>query len=404
MALKVNIKGHIRDLLAFKGLVPKRKKILKKASSQPIRTDAINDLAKKLHPKKQFLVIEKIKDESPTSKTFTLVAAPDTETKELAFFRAGQYLSLKIDVNEALITRAYSISSSPIDALNGFYEITIKKVEDGFLTDHIWNNWKIGTQIEASAPEGNFYYEFLRDKKELVGIAGGSGITPFRAIARMIDAGKLDINLVLLYGSADEKEIIFLDEFKALQEKNPTKIKIVNILSGENAVLEGNEKGFITTEIIKKYCNIKNSSFFICGPQAMYTFIKTQLDELNIPRKQIRRELFGEIRDITQNKDFPQAQAAKEFKIKVKIGSNTYDIPAISTETVTVALERAKIKAPTRCRSGECGFCRSFLVSGKVYVNPENDGRRMADIEKNYFHPCSSYPIENLEIIVPKEV
>ena len=404
MKQKVNVKGHIRDLLAFKKLVPTRKKRIKKASSEPIKTGALNNLAKRLHPQKQYLVIDKITEETPTTKTFTFVPAPNTETTELAFFRAGQYLSLRTEVNKAYISRPYSISSSPFDALNGIYEITIKKVEGGFLTDHIWKNWKVGDKIESTAPEGNFYYERLRDKKNVVGIAGGSGITPFRAIARMIDAGKLDINMVLLYGSYDEKEIIFLEEFKKLQEKNPEKIKLVNILSGENASLEGSEKGFITAEIIKKYADVENSSFFICGPQAMYSFVKEQLDKLKIPRKRIRRELFGEIRDITKNKDFPQDKADLTFKIKVKIGAETHEIPAIATETVTVALERAKIKSATKCRSGECGYCRSFLKSGKVYVNPENDGRRAADKHKNYFHPCSSYPIDNLEIIVPKEV
>ena len=391
-------------MLAFKKLVPKRKKKFEEASSKPISSDPINSLARKLHPKKQFLIIDKIKEETATSKTYTFVPAPDSATKEFAFFRAGQYLNLKIEINEALITRAYSISSSPLNALNGFYEITIKKVENGFVTDHIWDTWKVGTKIEASAPEGNFYYEYLRDKKNVVGIAGGSGITPFRSIARMIDAGKLDINFVLLYGSVDEKDILFFDEFKELQEKNPDKIKVINILSGKNAALEGSEKGFITANIIKKYAHIENSSFFICGPQAMYSFVEKQLSELEILRKRIRIELFGETRDISQNKDFPQDKVAQKYTIKVKIGGKTQEIPAISTETVSVAMERAKIKAPTRCRSGECGYCRSFLASGKVYVNPENDGRRLADKEKNYFHPCSSYPIDNLEIVVPKEV
>ena len=259
MKLKVNIKGHIRDLLAFKKLVPKRRKIFRKASSTPIVSDPINDLANKLHPKKQFLLIKNIKDETNTAKTFTLIADVDSETKNLAFFRAGQYLSFKIVVNDVPITRAYSISSSPFDALKGIYEITVKKVNGGFLTEHIWNTWKVGDKIETSAPEGNFYYESLRDKNNIVGIAGGCGITPFRSIAKMIDSGNLNINMILLYGSNDENDIIFLNEFKELQEKNPDKIKIVNILSGESASLEGCEKGFITTEIIKKYCDIENS-------------------------------------------------------------------------------------------------------------------------------------------------
>ena len=38
-------------------------------------------------------------------------------------------------------------------------------------------NWKIGDEIEISAPEGTICYEPMRDEKHIVGIAGGSGDT-----------------------------------------------------------------------------------------------------------------------------------------------------------------------------------------------------------------------------------
>ena len=45
---------------------------------------------------------------------FKLIPDPDSITKELAFFRAGQYLSFKVEVNGVVITRPYSISSSSL--------------------------------------------------------------------------------------------------------------------------------------------------------------------------------------------------------------------------------------------------------------------------------------------------
>ena len=94
----------------------------------------------------------------------------------------------------------------------------------------------------------------------------------------------------------------------------------------------------------------------------------------------------------------------KTFKIKVGIGNQLKEIPAISTETVTVAMERAKLAPPSSCRSGECGICRALLVSGNLYISPINDGRRAADKKFNFIYPCSSYPITNLEIIVPRSI
>jgi ferredoxin-NADP reductase len=72
--------------------------------------------------------------------------------------------------------------------------------------------------IETSGPEGNFYYEDMRDAKTVIAIAGGCGITPFFSMAQAIRDGIEDFNLYLIYGcktlneSALKKE---LDEIAA---------------------------------------------------------------------------------------------------------------------------------------------------------------------------------------------
>ena len=253
--LNVTVKSNTKDLFAFTKLLPSRKKRIERASSEPIREDPIMDLAQKLHPERQFLVIDEIQEETKSAKTFKLIPDPDSETKDLAYFRPGQYISLKVDLEGVRITRPYSIASSPKDALKGFYELTIRKEDNGFLTHYLWDNWKVGTKIESSGPEGFFFYERLRDLTQLVGIAGGSGITPFRSMAKAIIDGTIDTKLTLLYGSSEEDDIIYYDEFKEMENNNPAKIKIVHILSSDVVTLEGCEKGFITKEIIEKYCD-----------------------------------------------------------------------------------------------------------------------------------------------------
>ena len=400
--LNVTVRSNTKDLFAFTKLVPNRKKRIEKASSEPIREDPINDLAWKLHPERQFLKIDEIKEETKSTKTFKLVPDPDSVTKELAYFRPGQYISLKVDLEGVRITRPYSIASSPKDALKGFYEITIRKEENGFLTHFIWDNWKVGTKVESSGPEGFFYYERLRDLTQIVGIAGGSGITPFRSMVKAIIDGTIDAKLILLYGSSEEDDIIYYDEFKELEKKYTDKFKVVHVLSCEKVTLEGSELGFLTSEIIEKYCDVNKSSFFVCGPQVMYNFLEKELEKFNLPHKRVRREAFGEIKEILSNPDFPQDVADKVFKVKTHIGSLIKEIPAKATESVLVALERANLNPPSKCRSGECGFCRSLLISGNVYISPVSDWRRAGDKKFNYFHPCASYPITDLEIKIPR--
>ena len=78
-------------------------------------------------------------------------------------------------------------------------------------------------------------------------------------------------------------------------------------------------------------------------------------------------------------------------------------IPAKATESLVVALERAGIRIETACRSGECGFCRTKVLSGSVYVCPENDGRRSADKDFGYVHACAAYPTSDVTIKIPIE-
>lgn len=398
--MKVTIKGHIRDLLAFRSLVPSRRKRFAKAPADLQDLPPVNKLARQLHPSRQQLVIAEVREETRTTRTYRLVPDPDSDTRQVAYFRAGQYLSLKVTVNGTQITRPYSISSAPIEALgaDGFYEITVRKKEDGFLTPHMWDHWAVGTRIVSSGPCGQFYYEPMRDAGQIVGLAGGSGITPFSSMAKEIVYGDLEADLLLLYGSSDEDDIVYYELFKELEERAVGKVRVVHVLSCEEVSLEGCEQGFITAATIKKYGDIHNSSFFVCGPQAMYEFVAKELSTLDLPARRIRREVYGEVEDVTQMPGFPSGGAGETFRLQVHIGGLTTEIPARAVETVLVAMERADLAPPSECRSGECGFCRARLVSGDVYINPDSDGRRAADLQFGYIHPCSSYPISDLEV------
>jgi ferredoxin-NADP reductase len=403
--MKVNVRGHIIDLLAFKGLPNKRRKMFAKQPAQPIPVHPVNTLAQAIHPEKQYLVVAEIRDETPSSKTFRLVADAAAGTELLATFRAGQYLSVKSQVDGVRITRPFSISSAPYEALggNGFYEITIRKADPGFLTPFIWDNWTVGTKVLTSGPLGFFYHDDLRDARSIVGLAGGSGITPFRSMAREIVHGGLDAELLLLYGSSDEGDILFHDEFNELAAKSGGKVRVVHVLSCAAVTLRGCEQGFITADIIRKYADVDKSSFFVCGPQVMYRFVEGELAALDLPRRRVRWEAFGEPKDPAALPGYPVEAAGKTFRLTVTIGGKTVEIPASAGETVLVAMERANLAPPSQCRSGECGFCRSRLASGDVYVVPDGDGRRAADRKLGFIHPCSSYPLSDLELHVPSE-
>ena len=80
------------------------------------------------------------------------------------------------------------------------------------------------------------------------------------------------------------------------------------------------------------------------------------------------------------------------------INDEKYEIPCYNNKTIMQAIEESGIYIPSKCRVGSCGFCRSELVVGEVRV--VNDKRNGVDKKYNYIHPCSTYPLSDIEIVV----
>ena len=366
----------------------------------PSFSDNASVIAKALHPKKQFLKVESIIERAGDCKSFVLVPDAERGTTSLAYFGAGKYLTVFETIEGMPVTRAYSISSSPKDSLENKYVLTIKLVEGGLMSRYIFDTWEVGTQVVVSAPAGNFEYQPLRDAKKVICLAGGSGITPFVSMAYAINDGDEDFEMTLIYGSRSADAILFREELDKLASECD-KIKVVHVLSDEKKVPKNCEKGFITTDLIKKYAPENEPySVFICGPQQMYAFLDKELEKLNLEKKYIRHEMFGEFHNPASQPDYP-SDVPETVKIKVTIQDEVYEVEGSSADSVMQILEKNKIAVPARCRSGECGFCHSHLISGKVYVPKHLEYRRLADYKFECIHPCCSYALTDLEIIVP---
>ena len=394
--VKVGLIGAL-DMLKFKNMSKVREVAIQAAPAKEITADyAVNNNAKALHPDFQKVVVTEIIDHpGADAKTLVLRAA---DGGKLAYFRAGEYLSLKLKIGQSYVSRPYSISSSPKEALAGKYEVTVRTNPGGFAADYLLNEVKVGDEFLCSAPQGNFYYEELRDPEHIVALAGGSGITPFLSMAKAIADGTEDFKLTILFGSRTEEQILFKEELDALAEND--KINVVHVLSDEEK--EGYEHGFITADLVKKYAS-EDYSVFICGPEAMYRFLEGELPKLGLPRKNIRRELLGVTKKIAAHPDFPQECVGATVQITVRQGEVECVIPASCEEPILVAVERAGIIAPSRCRSGECGWCRSKVISGTFFAPPEHEGRRYSDKETGYIHPCATFPTSDLILEVPGE-
>ena len=393
---KVIVNSSIKDVKSFAQIIPTRKGIIAQApATPPARTWGVNETAKALHPAVQHLSVRRVVQMAPDVKSFVLGPDYSAGTQKLAYFRPGQYIAVTVKIGNSVVTRPYSIASSPAQSLDDEYIITVKTVPDGFVSRFINNNWHVGTQVTASAPQGNFVFDSLRDSGNILGIAGGTGITPFISIAQAVADGTLPCSLTLLYGCRKLSDAVFKELLDNLAQKCK-KIKVVYVFSDER--VPGSERGFISRSLIARFM-ADEPSIFVCGPSSLYRYVAAELSTMNIERKRIRFEMLGELRDPYAVPEFPQQAKDKEFCCTVfRNGEIIAEFNCSSDESLLTALERNGVTARALCRSGECGFCRSRLKYGNVFIPKSIDKRRIADAEYSYIHPCCSYPVSDVAI------
>ena len=376
------------DIRKMGAIMPRRMAHIAQGAPVPPKLDyAANLTAKALHPACQKLTVAEVIEREAGAKSFVLRAK---EGGELARFRAGQFLSFSLEIGGSTVTRAYSLCCPPSWAKQGQYMITVKPSEDGFAGNWICSNWKVGTEAAASAPLGEFSYTRLRDAKHILGVCGGSGVTPFYAMACALAEGSEDFSLTLLYGSRDRDSILLGQELAAL-EKRCERFRLVNVLEDES--------GYIDTELLKQYLPEEDCSLFVCGPAAMMQAMEAAIAPLGLPERRIRRKTCG-VTEAALEADWPREAAGKTFCLTVKMRDRELTVPCAAGESILVAMERAGLEPPSRCRSGECGWCRSRLAAGTVYVPARTEHRRKADLAYGYIHPCCSFPTSDLTLCV----
>ncbi len=399
MKKKIKIDSSFKDLKRFIQIPTYRKGIIEESPETPVSaTYAVNSTANFLHPSEQFLKVKQIVEIDRETKAYVLEPNTAYGSAKLAFFKPGQYISITLKIGQAIVTRPFTLCCSPKRSLLDEYVIIIKKVPHGFASAYIFNNWVKGSEIIASAPQGNFTYQKLRDCRNVIGITDTQGISAFLSMAEAIADGTLDIDLTLLYTARKQKETIMTERLNELAELTD-KFRVVYVFSDER--LPQCERGFVTTSLIEKYAPSARYSIFVCGSTQLYNRATPQIAALKLEKKYIRFGLSGQILNPASLPDFPKEAIGKTFSCNVKSGGRIIaTISCSAEETVLVALERAGVVVKSACRSGECGLCRSRLASGNVFIPRGIDSRRLADSKYGIIHPCCSYPMSNLTLII----
>ena len=227
--------------------------------------------------------VEQATMELPDTKTIRL-KWPDGHNPE---FKTGQFITLYWP-DTTNYKRAYSLSSCALD--RGFYEVTVKR--DGKMGTRIVDWAKVGDKMFVIPPVGKFLPVY---EKELVCIAGGSGVTPFRAFVREATKRKLDTKITVLYSVRTTNDIIFNDEFHKLELDNPQFDFYVTCTRLHPEDPWTGRRGRITAEWVKEHIHdLSNTVFYACGPNELVGFAEhVVLTDLQVPKEQMKTEKWG---------------------------------------------------------------------------------------------------------------
>ncbi len=352
--------------------------------------DIADPYVERLHPARLALRVAEVIRETPSTKTLRLVC-PD---RALPPFMAGQYIALFLEIGKVRTSRPYSISSPPNQA--GYYDVTVQRVQDGFVSNYLLDEVKEGDLLESSGPAGEFCHNPLFHSPTMVLVAGGSGVTPFMSMIRETVECGLDRTIYLIFGNRDLESVIAHEEFLGY-DRRAGNIHYIPVLENPSDGYTGRQ-GYITGDLIRDVLGgLDDKTFYVCGPQAMYDFCLPELEKLGIPRKRLRREMYGMPADISQAPGWPESvKPDRVFTVKVD-GEKTLE--ASAGEPLLTALERNGLVVPTLCRCGECSMCRVRVLSGKVF-EPSGVKVRKSDRTYGYTHSCAAYPIEDLKILL----
>lgn len=209
--------------------------------------------------------------------TFTLVSPPSID------FRAGQNMMLMVAPG---VNRTMSIASPPSEAQSLLMVHDVSPMGPG-------SKWtldlRVGDTATIVAPTGGVL-SFVESPRKKVMIATGTGIAPFRSM--ILDYFNRDgqAKIELYWGQRFEKDIYWKEEFDQLQSRHPS-FTWHQILSQPTGGW-GGLRGHVTEHVFDREKDMVESEFYLCGNKGMIEEVRERLLAHNVPKEQIKSELF----------------------------------------------------------------------------------------------------------------
>lgn len=327
-----------------------------------------------------------IKQETEIAKSYEL----ELNTGKPLDFIAGQFLTFIIKLGEQEVRRSYSITSLPGESL----KVTVQKVDNGLISRHILNSWKVGDTLVSLPPMGRFT---LRPqalvKRDIFCFAAGSGIIPVLPQIRKLLVEEPQSLIHLVYSNTNEKKTLFLFEIEELK-KDHEHLEVTFLFSEPAFRIKerGRLSNLYTEDLVNLQLRYNRSDvvFLICGPFTYMRMLDITLLAMHFRKENLLKENF--IPEIMRSgyvsePKFPEMEMTIEAN-----GKENRLLVASGQDILTAALQKG-INLPYSCRGGVCGSCAAICKKGKVFMSI-NEVLTNDDIKAGWVLTCTGYPAE----------
>lgn len=350
-------------------------------------------------PKFHSLVIKDVRVE--TEDCVSIAFDVPQELCEAYHYVAGQYLTLRTDINGEDVRRSYSLCSAPYEKE---WRVAVKQVEEGKFSTFANSTLKAGDRLDVMTPMGGFAFEPDAAKRRSIALfAAGSGVTPILAIAKTVLTQEPNSDVTLFYGNKTIASIIFREEVEGLKNEYMDRLRLVHILSRENLgtpLFKGRINVEKTDQLFKVYLESNTpDEVYICGPEQMILDVKDSLHANGIDPKTVHFELFTTADSIqkkaVEKYDGPQI----ESNVSVILDGDRFDLHLESDgENLLDAATKAGADLPFACKGGVCCTCKAKIIEGEARMDV-NYALEPDEVAAGYILTCQAHPMSDKLVV-----
>lgn len=288
-------------------------------------------------------------------------------------FKAGQYITLKTQIDNNEVRRDYSLCVSP---KSGDLKVAVKEVEDGTFSAYANNTLNVGDTLEVAAPKGRFIFEPNDQKtKNIALFAAGSGITPIMSIIKCALEEEVHSKVILVYGNKSTKDTMFLKELLDLQHQYNERFSIEFVFSQadeDDAIFGRIEKSTVNYVMKNKYKHIDVDAFYICGPEGMIHTVKNVLAEHDIKNDRVHFELFKAAKSEEPQETKTISSKSGHTQITIIVDDEETSFEMSAKQTILEAALDKDLDAPYSCQGGICSSCLGKIKEGAATMVQNN--------------------------------